>query len=101
MPAARATIATVSTGNVAFTGNPVTNRNTGNLAADFIDLAHEFVTDRHRHRNRMLGPLVPVIYVQVGAADGCLADADQDIVVADLRFGDIFQPDAGFRASLH
>ena len=47
--------------------------------ADFLDHADVLVADRHRHRHVFLGPLVPVVDVQVGAADGDLADLDQHV----------------------
>ena len=37
--------------------------------ADLDDLADELVPDDHRHRDRLLGPGIPLINVQIGAAD--------------------------------
>ena len=63
--------------------------------ADLDDLADVFVADVHRHGNRLLRPLVPLPDVDVGAADRGLADADQDVVVADLRLLDLGQREPG------
>src|SRR5450755_907810 len=58
-----------------------------------------------RHRYRLLRPLVPLPDVDVGAADGGLADADQNVVVPDLGLVhlDQLQPGPGrrFRKCLH
>ena len=37
--------------------------------ADALDDADKFVADDHRHRNRFLRPRIPVVNVNVGAAD--------------------------------
>ena len=52
--------------------------------------------DGHRHLDRALRPLVPVVDVHVGAADGGLLHADQHIVRADRGLGDVRHPDARF-----
>ena len=65
------------------------------LRTDRDDLAHKLVTHHHRHGNRLLGPGVPVVDVHVGAADAGAADLDQHVVDADLRFGDVLQPQPG------
>ena len=64
------------------------------VRADVDDLADELVPDHHRHRDRLLRPVVPAVDVQVGAADPRLADADQDVVDADLRLRDVLEPEA-------
>src|SRR5688572_23970537 len=57
--------------------------------------------DRHRDRNRSLGPLVPMPDVQIGPAYGGLADLDQDILGTGFRYWDVFQPQAGFGPRFH
>ncbi len=46
------------------------------------------------------GPLVPVVDVDVGAADGRLADLDEDVVGADLGDRHLLHPDAGLAPGL-
>ena len=66
------------------------------VGADFDDLADELVADDHRHGDGLLRPGVPVVDVEVGAADAGAKDLDEHVVDADLRFRDVFQPKAGF-----
>ena len=63
------------------------------------DRAAEFVTDRERHRNRLLRPVVPLVDMYVGAANRRPVDPDEHVVMADFRFRDVLHPDAalGFR----
>ncbi len=68
-------------------------------------LTDELVPDHHRHRHRLLGPGVPAVDVQVGAADACLAHADQNVVDARLGCGHLLEPQplagVGLDQSLH
>ena len=54
------------------------------IGAELDDLAGIFVADRHRRRDRLLRPLVPVEDMDVGAADAGLVDLDQHVVRPDL-----------------
>ena len=65
-------------------------------AADLIDDADEFVSDHHRHRDRLLRPGVPVIYMDVGAADRSLLDANEDVVRPDFGHRNLFQAKSRF-----
>ena len=47
-----------------------------------------------------LRPGVPVVDVEVGAADAGLEDANLDVVDADLGLGDVFEPETFFGARL-
>jgi hypothetical protein len=96
VPAARAAVAAITAGDVAFAGDAVTDREPLHFAADLDDLAHVFVAHGHRHGNRLLGPLVPEVDVHVGAADRGLGDLDQHVVRAHLGLRDFFHPDPGF-----
>src|SRR5581483_11519723 len=68
---------------------------------DGDDFASELMTDGERDGNGGSGPIVPLINMQVGAADAGVADADQDIVDSDGRFGYIFEPQSGFTVALY
>ena len=96
MDPAGAAVAAMAADDMAFARNPFADRISPHLAADLDNVANEFVADRHRHRNGSLGPGIPVVDVDVGAADRGLADLDQNIVVADLRNRSLDHPDAFF-----
>ena len=57
--------------------------------------------DGHRHRNRLLRPRVPVIYMNVSPADRCFDHANERIVAGDLRNGNFFQPKTGLGFAFH
>ena len=94
-------VAAVTTRDVALTRHPLPDLEPGHVAAELGDLAHELVSDHHRHRDRRLRPGVPAMDVQIGAADRCLVDLDQDLVGGGGRLGDVVQPEPGCRLCLH
>ena len=55
------------------------------VRANFGDLARIFMPDRHRGRDRLPRPLVPVEDVDVGAADPGLVHLHQHVVGTDVR----------------
>ena len=69
MTAPSETIAAMATGNMPFTNNEIAARKSLHMIADEIDNPDKFMTDGHRHRDRLLRPRVPVVDVNVGAAD--------------------------------
>jgi hypothetical protein len=95
-----AAVAAVAAGDMPLARDPLADLEAPNLAAEARDLAGELVADGHGHRDRLLGPTVPVVDVNVGAADRGLADLDQHVVVADLRLDGPLHPDAGFGLAL-
>ncbi len=97
--ASGAAVAAVAAGDVTLARDAIARLEARDFAADLHDLAAVFVPDRHRHRDGLLRPGVPVIDVHVRAADGAALDADQDVVRAGDGFGDLLQVDAGSRAS--
>ena len=70
------------------------------IGAEFGDLARIFVADRHRRRDRLLRPLVPVEDMDVGAADAGLVDLHQHVVGADLGDRLLREPQARLRLFL-
>src|SRR5690349_245651 len=58
----------------------------------FHDFANELVPNRHGYRNSALGPFIPVIDVQISPANARPQDFDQNIIDADLGFGNVFEP---------
>src|SRR4029453_9596673 len=76
-----AKIAAEAAGDVSFAGDAVADLESANLLSHLDNPPDVFVADVHGHRNRLLCPFVPVPDVHVGAADGGLAHAYEDVVV--------------------
>ena len=70
------------------------------VGAEFGDLARIFVADRHRRRDRLLRPLVPVEDMHVGAADAGLVHLHEHVIGADLGDRLLFEPKARLRLFL-
>ena len=94
---ARAAVTAVAAGDMPFAGDAVANLKAAHFLTNPHHFADVFVTDHHRHRNGLLRPLIPVVDVHVGPANGGLADFNQQIVMADFRFRYVGHPDAFFR----
>ena len=75
-------VAAVTARDVALPRHPLADLEADDVGADLGDLAHELVTDHHRHGDGRLRPRIPAVDVEVGAADRGLAHPDQHLVVA-------------------
>ena len=75
-------------------------REVGDVGADLDDLADELVADDERRLDRLRGPRVPRLDVEVRAADPRLVDPDQDVVDADGGHRDVAQLEARDRPVL-
>ena len=64
------------------------------VTADLDNLADELVADHQRDRDGALRPGVPVVDVEIRAADTSAQDTDEQVVNADLRLWDILEPQA-------
>ena len=71
------------------------------VRADLDDLADELVAHDQRRVDRLRGPGVPALDVQVGAADPGPVDPDQDVVDPDLRVRDGLEREPGAGGGLH
>src|SRR5260370_22782856 len=100
MPPARAAIAAVPAGNVAFSRYAIAGVEAAHLAAQFDDFSGVFMADGHGYGNGFLRPGIPVVNVHVGAAYRRAVDLDEHVIVADRRLRDVLQPDTGFRTRL-
>ena len=95
--AAGQAIAAAAADHVPFAADDVAGVEILDVAADLDDLGR-----RTRGPTTigtgigLLGPGVPVVDVNVGAANAGPQDLDQHVVDADLRLGDVFQPQAFF-----
>src|SRR4029077_16812220 len=95
------TIATVPTGDVSLAHHEIAARKTFHVIANSIDNADKLVTDRHWHRNRLLRPCVPIVDVNVGAADGSFQHTDQHIVAGNFWHRNFLEPKTGLWFGLH
>ena len=84
-------ISAMSTDDVAFGRDQFAFLEIAHGGADFVDHADKFMPDHHRHRDRLLGPRVPVINVNVGPADRSFLDADENVVRPDLGHRNFLQ----------
>ena len=82
---AGAAVAAEATRQVPLAAHPVTWSEGLHLRPHPLHHAHVLVAHDHGHGDGALAPLVPVVDVDVGAADGALPDADEDVVDAHLR----------------
>src|SRR5207302_1111743 len=73
----------------------------GHIGPDVHDPADELVADRHGNGDGFLRPHVPLVDMDVGAADPGPQHLDEDVVDADRGCLDIFQPQAGLAPALY
>ena len=92
MPPPRETITTASADDMPLAADHVTHLDVRDVAAKCRHGAGKFMTDHHGHGDGLLRPLIPVVDMHIGAANGGLMDLDQDIIEAHLRHGHILQP---------
>src|SRR5581483_3337381 len=100
MATAGETVAAAAAGDVAFAADDVAGMEVVDIGSNGDNLSDELVADHHGHWNGLLRPLVPVVDMNVGAADAGIAHADQHVVDAVLRLGNILQPQAALAAAL-
>src|SRR5207245_9767438 len=79
-------IAAEAAGDLPFSRDAVADVEAAHFLTHLDDLTDVFVTDLHRHRNRLRRPIIPFPNVDIGAADRGLANADQDTVMAHFGF---------------
>jgi len=96
-----AAIAAASADYVSFAADDLADFDVADVVADFFDGSDEFVARDKRGFDCFLRPAVPVVDVDVGAADSGLLDFDEDVVAADRRNGHFFGPDSGFGSCFH
>ena len=100
MVAAAARGAASHADDVALAGHALPDAQAAHGVAESDDLAGIFMADRHRRRNGLLRPFVPVEDMDVGAADAGLVDLHQNVVGPDLRLRNVGEPQAGGRLFL-
>src|SRR5580693_4301013 len=98
--AAGEAVAAASADDMAFAGDEVADLEVGDVGADGRKFADELMADDHGNGYGLLGPLVPLINMDIGAADSGAADADEDVVDAVFGLGNVLEPEAALRARL-
>src|SRR5690242_11153709 len=86
------TVPASATDHVPFSADDLAGMKINYVRADSDDFADKLVANCHRNRDRGARPIVPVVDVDIGAANSRVRDADQNVVDADSGFGDIFEP---------
>lgn len=89
-------IAAASADHVTLAADDVAAKEVADVRADFNDLADKLVADGHRYGYRLLCPLVPLVNVNVRAADTGVVHPNQHVVDADRWLGDTFKPKPPF-----
>lgn len=101
MAASRQAITATAAYYVPFAAHHFAGMKIVDIRTDGDDFAYKLVANGHRNRNGGLSPIVPLINMKVGTADAGVRYADEGIVDADLRFGYIFEREAGRALRLH
>src|ERR1700722_759009 len=94
------TIPAASADDVTFPGYKLAGMKVIDVGADFNHLAHEFVADCERDLDGGTCPGIPIVNMNVGAADAGAEDANENVVDADGGFGYILEPQPFFGMSL-
>ena len=97
----RETIAAAPADHVPFPADQIAGMKIRHVGSDFDNLSAEFMPDDQRHVNGGARPIVPVVDVQVGAANSRAQHANFDVVDAGFGLGNIFEPQASLGAALN
>src|SRR6187402_2255193 len=92
MPPACKAVAAMPANNVPLAADRLAWEEIRDIGSHAHDLTHELMPDRHRHVDSFLRPIIPVIDVDIGAADRRLFNPNEHIVNADLRLRHVIQP---------
>src|SRR5205823_8300168 len=90
-----------SVDDVALRGDPIAFADVGDEPAYLHNIAGELVPDRDRRFHAAAGPGIPFVNVDVGAADAGATHTDQNLIVADSRFGNVSQGESRRRRGFH
>ena len=91
----------MTAGNMTLSGNTVPDLVVLDAAAHLYNLTDILVTDGHRGLDCVLGPLIPVVNVEVSTANGYFPNLDKNVIYTDFRHRDIFHPDSRFSILLY
>jgi|ERR1051326_5345533 hypothetical protein len=99
MPSSRHAIPASAADNVALAGNQFTWMEIVDVRSGLYNLPDEFVPDRHRNPDGLLGPLVPIENVDICPANSRPENTDQNVIDTDSRLRDVLKPQPLLRAS--
>src|SRR5450631_1644123 len=95
------TVAADTADDMPLTGGLLADPHRGDVLADLDDLAEELMTDHQGRFDHGCRPIVPLLKVQVGAAQACSVDTDLHVIRADRGFGSLHQRESGACCGLH
>src|SRR6202034_4091146 len=101
MPAPGKAVAAAAAHHMPFPAHHFARVKVVYVRANIYDLASKLVPNCHRDRNRCARPLVPFIYMEVGAANTGMADPDENVIDPDRRLWYIFQPKTRLTFTFH
>src|ERR1041385_5443137 len=93
MPPPSEAISAMAAHDMALSADNLAGKEIFHIRTHLDNFTHEFVSDHHRHRNRLLCPRIPLVYMEIGAANTGAIHTNQDIVDANSRLGDILEPE--------
>ena len=98
VPPAGHTVTTPAANDMPLSGHDIAGYKVVNVRPDRNDFTNELVADGHGNGNCPLRPLVPVVDVNIRAANAGPQHSDEHVVDADSGFGNVLEPEAVFRA---
>src|SRR4030095_3762623 len=101
MAAPSEAIATMSTRDVTLAAHQVSFCKTFDVTTYTIDNANKLMANGHRHWNGFLRPIIPVIDVQIRAADRGFQHSDEHIIAANLWNRNVLQPQTWLAPGFH
>src|SRR5258708_3541595 len=88
------TVAAAPTDDMTFATHQISGAEGRDVAANLDNCPHELVTDDERRGDSVLRPGIPVINVEIGAANASTQHANEDIIDSDRRYWHFLQPQA-------
>ena len=98
MPHTAAAVAAVSADDMSLGCYALTHLGVAYAWTYLHHLAHELMPHRVGWHAVFLRPVVPLVHVQVGSADGCFLHLDEYIVYAHFGHRHVFHPNSVFGA---
>ena len=94
-------IPTVAANDMTFGRHPVSFHVAGDAIAQLYDASDKFMTDYQAGLNGALRPVIPLVDMDIGAADCSFFDLDQYFIGAGYRYWNLFHPNTGAGFALH
>src|SRR5205823_5205409 len=96
MPSPRQTVPASAADDVSLAADNLPGKEVRHVGACCDDFTDKFMSDDHRYRDSFGGPVVPFVYVQIGAADTGAVHPNQHVVDAEDRLGHVLEPETTF-----